>query len=825
MNFKTLTLREALAEDLLNSLATDLEETLEDSLDTLVVRIYEGDTILNESIDLYDLYYAQNIAGIIVNGNLSVNGTIIDFEIDTYSCFLIVHGSLTCKTLAAGVAEILVNGDLHATDAVVTYYNHGVIEISGNLHANLFIVDDHGINIFGETHAATYCRGWHLQGADYTNWKDILLPDVATELLDEGGYLFAGDVRLLKMLQEDKPVFKQTLGNFSPENNPTPREASWAEVKPLVQGLPCKYEEYPFGIAEKQTGGLPDDKFLIYDGTTVLDSLDLDTEEYTGIIVVGNLIVKGNIINENTDGACSLIVLGNLKAKNMCVGGQTIYINGYIDVEEVLIGIYNHGELYGKSYVWCPAIINDDYHFYFEDFASVKVLDLWEDADKDLVKELLIDDIFDEEDNFLPYSTLREADSLLKPVTKRTEITVDDLTRLMNIPLFGPDNLEISFSENGWHISIDRGGYEDEDGDTAPSSLSAIHIEKGENFFWYLSTDNTITTLVKDGSDEWITATGKWMPKVFEHFTLIETLINRKVHWNNKYVKEINKEELWELIWMFRNHQTQEVDVFHAMASAVFTRVLYGAAYPFAYVFARYKEESEHRGLENNPEWIHAAALLDGLIYLGLATEVTRTAPLAEKKEDLAVVTELNWDYIPEIPERYASQPIDRDFLCEVNKELLSVNGALLRLDPGVGSFILGGMNLDDVEILNSRMQPWGINPKYFTYADPEEEAALKQTAHTLIQAAADNNKALLNSLREQQPGLWDYVYNERGDVVFWQDWIEKLQRRLTDNAGMAYMYRGEAFADPMDPELEYWIDWCERWEKVKENSHIILPE
>ncbi|TWV93313.1 hypothetical protein [Chitinophaga pinensis] len=121
MNFKTLLLKDAIAQELLNSLAADFESLLEESED-LIVRIYEGDTVLNESIDLYDLFYEENVAGIIVNGNLTVNGTIIDYELDTYSCFLQIKGSLNCHTLASGCAEILIAGDANITEALVAFY-------------------------------------------------------------------------------------------------------------------------------------------------------------------------------------------------------------------------------------------------------------------------------------------------------------------------------------------------------------------------------------------------------------------------------------------------------------------------------------------------------------------------------------------------------------------------------------------------------------------------------------------------------------------------------------------------------------------------------
>jgi len=301
-NYTTLSLRDALEKELLTALSTDFD-TLEDNIDALSVRIYDGDVTLPEALDLYDLYYEQNIAGIIVNGNLTVTGPVIDFELDTYSCFLLVHGSLNCTVLAAGCTEIIINGNVTASEVVIGFYNHGIIDIQGDINSKLLIIDNHGATIKGKTNAATFCRGWQIKAADYTNWRHVLLPEVADTLLDEDGYLFAGDAELLKLLKDEQPVFKQNLGKASAANNPEPQIITWDQAKPLLQDLKCVYEEYPFAIAERQ-GHMTDVKFLLYNGTTVLDELDLDIEDYIGIIVAGDLQVNNSIINENTDGAC-----------------------------------------------------------------------------------------------------------------------------------------------------------------------------------------------------------------------------------------------------------------------------------------------------------------------------------------------------------------------------------------------------------------------------------------------------------------------------------------------------------------------------------------
>ncbi|WP_138185993.1 hypothetical protein [Paenibacillus alvei] len=38
------------------------------------------------------------------------------------------------------------------------------------------------------------------------------------------------------------------------------------------------------------------------------------------------------------------MVTGNLRAKNIAVGGQEIYVSGNLMIEEILCGSYNHGE-------------------------------------------------------------------------------------------------------------------------------------------------------------------------------------------------------------------------------------------------------------------------------------------------------------------------------------------------------------------------------------------------------------------------------------------------------------------------------------------------
>lgn len=176
----------------------------------LKVLVFETDVETDQYIDLYDIYVEEDIAGMIFNGHLHVHNAIIDYELDTYSAFLLVKGNLTCDNLVAGCTEILVKGNANVLHTFIGYYNHGEVHIEGDLHAGLWIEDDHHTSVSGQVNAVTFCRSWHIATPDFSNWHDILLPEAATELIKDD-YLFAGSTDLIHKIKEGQPVFKQGL--------------------------------------------------------------------------------------------------------------------------------------------------------------------------------------------------------------------------------------------------------------------------------------------------------------------------------------------------------------------------------------------------------------------------------------------------------------------------------------------------------------------------------------------------------------------------------------------------------------------------------------
>lgn len=92
----------------------------------------------------------------------------------------------------------------------------------------------------------------------------------------------------------------------------------------------------------------------VLEADATLGSLNLDEPGYGQagpeaeadiVLAKGNLTVTGSIFNADTDGSAGLVVLGNLDAGNMIVGGQVIEVGGDLRVRDLFWGDYNHGLL------------------------------------------------------------------------------------------------------------------------------------------------------------------------------------------------------------------------------------------------------------------------------------------------------------------------------------------------------------------------------------------------------------------------------------------------------------------------------------------------
>jgi len=82
------------------------------------------------------------IEGILINGNFSTTGTIINAEGD-YGPYVFINGNVTCQSLLLGGSYVEITGNVKAQEVVMTSYNHGNFKCSGIIEAPVFIVEDH----------------------------------------------------------------------------------------------------------------------------------------------------------------------------------------------------------------------------------------------------------------------------------------------------------------------------------------------------------------------------------------------------------------------------------------------------------------------------------------------------------------------------------------------------------------------------------------------------------------------------------------------------------------------------------------------------------
>lgn len=176
------------------------------------------------------------------------------------------------------------------------------------------------------------------------------------ELCDESDYILP--VAAHEILKKDEVMPEYGIQKFSDVIDLIPDDA-WLKT-----------------IYEKNNHVLEDRYVLIVKGDCAIDSFDLDDVIFNDwfpknltqdgwillVIVEGNLTVKEWIGNESVDGAVSLIVKGNMQAKNAVLGGQQVYVDGNLVVGEVFFGSgHNYGCLlvHGNTSIALSMVVND----------------------------------------------------------------------------------------------------------------------------------------------------------------------------------------------------------------------------------------------------------------------------------------------------------------------------------------------------------------------------------------------------------------------------------------------------------------------------------
>lgn len=174
------------------------------------IRHYAGDATIEGDLDLDALFW-NGVAGIWAEKDLIVNGTIFNWEIDTPACFLAIGRDLRCKNLVASSADIRIAGDARIDGVLSSTYNHGFIEVGGNVHARYFVIDDHTTIVRGNADA----RGWkdaeHVEVAlPVSSWIAEVRPELKAEFFDADGGMTCpnGNVELVQALLAGREILR-----------------------------------------------------------------------------------------------------------------------------------------------------------------------------------------------------------------------------------------------------------------------------------------------------------------------------------------------------------------------------------------------------------------------------------------------------------------------------------------------------------------------------------------------------------------------------------------------------------------------------------------
>ncbi|PUA37838.1 hypothetical protein C8Z91_17870 [Paenibacillus elgii] len=289
----------------------------------------------------------------------------------------------------------------------------------------------------------------------------------AVEIIAESSY----DIAFNAMRPAD------VVGGKAGSNLPAYTKRTFSEIKHLLPS-----DCWAYSRNEKNNGEFENETVLVYDGDLTahhihLDyPLGIDAQRECGqheawleqqsvflILIIGDLIVQNYIYNENTDGSTGLIVLGNVQASNIIVGGQEIYICGNLEVKELFWGDYNHGMLSVRGNVTAPLFVETD-EYYVGIKGERHFKKHWVDADEfdeNDVQTVLAEGCYwiDEHDEYYEgetqlnregmFNRLKANQPLLMEewpeepprIFENEELSVNNLQRILASPLFGEDDI------------------------------------------------------------------------------------------------------------------------------------------------------------------------------------------------------------------------------------------------------------------------------------------------------------------------------------------------------------------------------------------------
>ena len=219
-------------------------------------------------------------------------------------------------------------------------------------------------------------------------------------------------------------TLQQSLENFLDESLAFYRDELADTYNPKVLSVKDAIKKYKLVVPDYILKNYDGDVF-VFENDINTESMDFDelfnTGNFCGAIFLKNLTATYELMQLEMDYGPLVIVLGDVKARNIFVSGGENYFHGDVTAEQTIVaGVYNHGSTLMEGIITCQLLISYD-HFFEHKPKSLRVSHFLSDNSEEEPKDIVLDVFYAEEeghsyidDTNIIIKAMREGISLLK---------------------------------------------------------------------------------------------------------------------------------------------------------------------------------------------------------------------------------------------------------------------------------------------------------------------------------------------------------------------------------------------------------------------------
>lgn len=315
--------------------------------------VFPEDAVFDQSLSINSL---KNHDGIIVMGDLKVNGNVDNSEGD-YGATLIVCKDTYADNLIAGGAIIDLMGNAYIKYLSLAHYNHGILRV-GKIHCPLLIDNDHATGIKDDTALDTEFNTYYhgaLESNQFTmedlgvifpdkTWIEIDTDD--NDDMDEAGFncYFSTD-EFMKLELTNSNNITNIIQHVK---NSIVRQKQ-LEDSYFNQGMANTEQMYRYllrkiDIPLYNFAPIPKNSNikLVKGDYEIKSDLILDKDSFSPeniymLFIDGDLNVEGSIYNSFEKEGVVLFVTGNVYCVNFLISTSEVFINNCLMVDNILL--------------------------------------------------------------------------------------------------------------------------------------------------------------------------------------------------------------------------------------------------------------------------------------------------------------------------------------------------------------------------------------------------------------------------------------------------------------------------------------------------------